>query len=176
MSHKVFVSYYHAADQHYRNQFENLCKEIYITKSVEMGDIPGNLPAETIYGIIRDKYLSDSTVTIVLIGKHTWQRKHVDWEISTSTRNTKNSLRSGLLGIILPSHPDYQTGKYTPRIIPEKLYNNIECKYAKIYNWTENTNQIEHWIQVAFDARFNTDTDPDHSGARYERNRIGDSW
>ena len=31
---------------------------------------------------IRDEYIRDATVAIVLIGPRTWQRKHVDWEHS----------------------------------------------------------------------------------------------
>ena len=30
---------------------------------------------------IRELYLKDSTVTIVLIGKCTWARRSIDWEI-----------------------------------------------------------------------------------------------
>jgi hypothetical protein len=35
---------------------------------------------------IRQLYLLDSTVTIVLIGKCTWARKFVDWETQASLR------------------------------------------------------------------------------------------
>jgi hypothetical protein len=102
---KVFVSYHHAPlDQIYRDEFEKMFARlngVFISKSVQIGDINPNLTVETIRSKIRDEYLRDSTVTVVLIGPNTWQRKHVDWEISSSIRQTALSSRSGLLGILL---------------------------------------------------------------------------
>lgn len=100
--HNVFVSYHHDNDQYYRNEFEKLFVnhyDIMVSKSVQIGDIDSNLNTETIRQKIRDEYLRDSTVTVVLIGTQTWQRKHVDWEIASSIRDTKLNPRSGLLGI-----------------------------------------------------------------------------
>ncbi|WP_375317187.1 TIR domain-containing protein [Spiroplasma endosymbiont of Virgichneumon dumeticola] len=37
-----------------------------------------------IFKIIREKYLKDSNVTILILGKHTKCRQHIDWEIATS--------------------------------------------------------------------------------------------
>ena len=104
--HKVFISYHHDNDQEYRNEFERICSsqfDIMISKSVQDGDISSYSSADNTHRIIRDEYLRDSTVTIVLIGNDTWQRKHVDWEISSSLRHTMFNPRSGLIGIILPS-------------------------------------------------------------------------
>ncbi|EPL6453487.1 TIR domain-containing protein [Providencia rettgeri] len=151
--HKVFVSYHHANDQNYRNKFEELFTNIYdimVSKSVQIGDIDTNLKTETIRQKIRDEYLADSTVTIVLIGSETWKRKHVDWEISSSIRDTKNSTRSGLIGIILPSYQRTDTSKYNPYTIPPRLYDNIECSFAKIYNWSDNPFEVQQWIHDAF--------------------------
>ncbi len=71
--HKTFVSYHHANDQQYRNQFEAICERAHITvcKSVQLGDILDNTSTEEIRRIIREDYLRDSTVTVVLIGKDT---------------------------------------------------------------------------------------------------------
>ena len=49
--------------------------------SVDTNDVDDDLPTERIRCIIRDDYLRDSTVTIVLIGTETKGRKHVDWEV-----------------------------------------------------------------------------------------------
>ena len=84
--HRVFVSYYHAEDQGYRERFEGLFSDIYdiiVSESVEIGDIDPNLKTETIRQKIRDEYLRDSTVTVVLVSARTWQRKYVDWEIGS---------------------------------------------------------------------------------------------
>ena len=104
--HKVFVSYYHDDDQYYRELFEDRFSDYYdimVSKSVELGDIDSYLKTETIRQKIRDEYLRDSTVTVVLVGAHTWQRKFVDWEIGSSIRQTQYNSRSGLLGILLPT-------------------------------------------------------------------------
>ncbi|MDW3191421.1 MAG: TIR domain-containing protein [Cytophagales bacterium] len=107
--HKVFVSYHHDNDQAYRDM---------ISKSVQIGDIDSNLKVETVRQKIRDEYLRDSTVTVVLIGKETWARKHVDWEIGASIRRFLYNSRSGLLGIFLPSHPDYAKDNVRGNLIP----------------------------------------------------------
>ena len=57
---------------------------------------------EYVMSKIREKYLGDSTVTIVLIGSCTHSRRYVDWEIKTSLRRGSYT-PNGLIGIILPS-------------------------------------------------------------------------
>lgn len=168
--HKVFVSYHHANDEDYRNEFDRLCNgNVLVSKSVQLGDIDPNLNAERTRQIIRDKYLRDSTVTVVLIGTKTWKRKHVDWEISSSIRQTKYNSRNGLLGILLPSHPSYNTGSYDPYIIPPRLHDNVYNGFAKIYNWTNDSYQIQKWIHEAFNRR--NDVLPDNSRDLFRNNR-----
>ena len=104
--HKVFISY-HDVDREYKDMFVSNMGDSIIDKSVQVDDIDDtNLPVETIRQRIRDKFIQDTTVTIVLIGPCTWQRKHVDWEIGTSLRDTRLNPRCGLLGILLPNHPN----------------------------------------------------------------------
>ena len=172
--HKVFVSYYHEDDEKYRNEFERLFDDIYVSKSVEVGDIDPNQNAERIRQIIRDEYLRDSTVTVVLVGNNTWKRKHVDWEISSSIRDTKLNPRSGLLGILLPTYTHAEPGKYKPKTIPPRLHDNLECEFAYLYSWTSSQNNIENWIHKAFNTR--NDTNPDNSRALFQNNRSGEKW
>lgn len=74
---------------------------IFIDKSVNTGDVDDSLPDGRIREIIRDRYLRDSTVTIVLAGQETKRRKHVDWEIYSSMIDGKVNKRSGILVINL---------------------------------------------------------------------------
>lgn len=172
--HKVFVSFHHENDEEYRKKFERIFNNIYVSKSVDIGDIDPNLNTETVRRKIREEYLRDTSVTVVLVGKETWKRKHVDWEISASIRKTKMSPRSGLLGIILPTHPNYQEEFYNSYIIPPRLYDNIKCKYAKIYDWSSNTNTVQNWIHQAFLRR---DTiNPNNARLLFAKNRSGDRW
>jgi len=177
MRHKVFVSYHHANDEWDRNKFEELFSnqhDILVSKSVQIGDIDDNLPPQRIRQIIRDKYLRDSTVTVVLIGSETWKRKHIDWEIGSSIRQTEYNSRSGLLGIILPSYPRNNTSNYNPKTIPPRLYDNIKCGFAKIYNWNDNPDVVQQWIHDAF-LRRNKIT-PDNSFDSFVNNRSGLGW
>jgi len=171
--HKVFVSYHHANDQLYRDQFEKVFADyhdIMISKSVQIGDIDSNLKTETVRQKIRDEYLSDSTVTVVLIGTLTWQRKHIDWEIASSIRDTKNSSRSGLLGILLPTY----NSKLYPYTIPPRLYDNVKCGFAKLYKWDTNPKTVQSWIHEAFSNR--NIIIPDNSYPSFSNNRSGDRW
>ena len=175
--HKVFISYHHENDQKYRNDFEELFHDnhqIFISKSVQMGDIDPNLRTETIRQKIRNEYLSDSTVTVVLIGLETWKRKHVDWEISSSLRQTESNPRSGLIGILLPTHPSCNQKTYDPHTIPPRLYDNTKNNFAKIYDWSINPEYVQNWIHGAFDRRF--EIIPDNSRDLYKNNRNGDKW
>ncbi|MDR2972012.1 MAG: TIR domain-containing protein [Bacteroidales bacterium] len=175
--HKVFVSYHHANDQHYRDVFENLFAgyhDIMVSKSVQIGDIDSNLNTETVRQKIRDEYLRDSTVTVVLIGTQTWQRKHVDWEIGSSIRATKLSPRSGLLGILLPTYPFLANGNFNQYTIPPRLYDNLKCDYARLYKWNTDPGIVQSWIHTAFvDRDIKT---PDNSYPSFVNNRSGERW
>ena len=102
--HKVFISYHHENDATYMNSLLELneSSNIFIGCSVDMGDIDDKLPDETIRKKIRDEYLKDSTVTILLVGLKTAGRKHVDWEIFSSMYDGSINKKSGILVINLP--------------------------------------------------------------------------
>mgnify|MGYP000877133488 CR=1 FL=1 len=175
--HKVFVSYHHDNDQAYRDKFEKLFAakhEIFVPKSVQIGDIDPYLPPETIRQKIRDQYLQESTVTVVLIGSQTWQRKHVDWEIGSSIRETKYNSRSGLIGILLPSYTKPNPGEYNQYTIPPRLNDNIKCKFAEIYDWNTNPDVVQRWIHDAFLRR--SKVIPDNSYPSFSKNRSGARW
>jgi len=175
--HKTFISYHHANDESYKREFKGLFSDIHdviVPWDVEIGDIDPNLKTDTIRRKIRDEYLRDSTVTVVLIGSQTWQRKHVDWEISSSIRDTQNNSRSGLLGIFLPSYPLTHENKYNQFTIPPRLHKNVECGFAKVYNWSTNPDMIRNWIDEAFERRHNAT--PDNSYSLFVNNRTGNQW
>ena len=175
--HKVFVSFHHAKDQAYRDRFEYLfayVNDVIVSKSVQIGDIDPNLKIPTLRQKIRDEYLRDSTVTVVLIGAETWKRKHVDWEIGASIRQTQYNPRSGLIGIILPTYPRFDQTKYDPYTIPPRLYDNIKCRYATIRNWSEDAAIVQKWIHEAFERR--NRVNPDNSFPSFVNNRSGTRW
>lgn len=104
--HKVFISYHHANDQIYKDVLVSLYgsgdNKIFIDGSVDTGDISDSLSDQEIREKIRDEYLKDTSVTVVLFGIETKNRKHVDWEIYSSMYDGKINKKSGIIIILLP--------------------------------------------------------------------------
>ena len=175
--HKVFISF-HEADLECKERFVRLMEGRIIDMSVDTGDIDdtGKKTAD-VRRIIRDEYIRDATVTVVLIGRKTWQRKHVDWEIGSSIRATSRNKRTGLVGIVLPGHPNHGNKRINPRLIPPRLADNCygDDPFAKIYDWPTHfaPAQIHKAIADAFDRR--KGTPPNNGRTQFKRNRTT-SW
>ena len=135
--HKVFISYYHYNDQDCKDALVKMaCQhEVFIDRSVDTEDIDDSLPDERIREIIRDEYLRDSTVTIVLVGEDTKRRKHVDWEIYSSMFDGKVNKKSGILVVNLPGTSDSFTA---PRELEKKVV------YPDIEQWTTVDTRAEY--------------------------------
>ena len=124
MAHKCFISF-KKEDQSYRDALATLFEQ----KSVDVINqsldrtIDSN-DGDYIMQYIRDKYLSDSTVTVFIIGLHSSENEGSDWlgpknyfiqhELQASLFNGQGNSRSGIVGIVLPSMYDYIfKGTYT---------------------------------------------------------------
>ena len=173
--HKVFISYHHDSDQRYKDYFASMMRGDIVDKSVQDDDIDDeNLKVDAIRQRIRDEFIRDATVTVVLIGPSTWQRKHVDWEIGASLRETKANSRCGLLGILLPNHFDANRRKYNLRRIPPRLTDNATGNepFAEIQRWSTNADTVRRWIHEAFLRR--DGTPPRNNRVHYSKNCSGD--
>lgn len=182
--HKVFVSF-HNADDDYRKEFENEFStdvEAFVSHSVQNDDIDPNGKTENTRRLIREGFISNSTVTIVLIGINTWKRKHVDWEFGYSLTKTSQSNRSGLIGILLPEYqscPSWQCTtaytedgvQYTPCNIPPRLYDNVQISYANIYSYPTSHGELMTWIHEAFLARNKLHSLPNNTRSYFANNR-----
>ena len=155
---KTFISYYHFEDQEYKEKFKNLFVDLITHKSVEDGDIDSDNSDEYIKQLIQKGYLADTTVLVVLIGLNTKHRKHIDWEISGALNYRVGDKYSGLLGLVLPNHPDFGTGKATYNLMPTRLANNFKSKYAVIRDWTDDRVKMQEYVELAFEKR-NTHSD-----------------
>lgn len=183
--HKVFVSYHHANDQSRKQIFDLRFGNrfgILERGAVDLGDIDPALQTDTIRQKIRDEYLRDCSVTVVLVGVDTWRRKHVDWEIGATLRDTRYNPRGGLLGILLPSYQDRHAGTlrvrrdgvvtaYDPCTIPPRLHDNVECGFATLHPWSEDPDTVQSWIHAAYLRK--SAVNPDNSHPSYGRNRTG---
>ena len=174
--HKVFISH-HDADREYKKRFIQMMGGLIVDVSVDEDDINDtDLGTETIRQEIRDGYIRQASVTIVLLGPCTWQRMHVDSEIHSSIRPTDYNQRCGLFGIWLPEHPDYGADEYNERLMPARLADNIknDDPYAQLYDWprkhTRRRENVRQWIDDAFKRRRGT---PPDSGRRLMEGNIG---
>jgi len=181
--HKVFVSYHHANDQNHKNIF-NLrfgnAFGILERGSVELGDIDPTVQSETIRRRIRDEYLRDASVTVVLVGTQTWQRKHVDWEIYATLRDTPPNPRGGLLGILLPSflsaHGSASRWRVHRNVIPPRLVDNLEVGFASLHDWSEDPAIVQGWIHDAYLRKGREGVQPHNARPMFARNRSDASW
>lgn len=177
---KVFISYYHEDNQEYKDRLVQALESKFIDKSVSPGNIHDeSLPLDEIRRRIRDDHIADATVTIVLIGRCTWQRRHVDWEISASIIDRRNNERCGLLGFLLPCHSDYGKSPEdrNPRLTPQRLTRNIggNDPFAFIYDWPRKglARNLLPKIHTAYQRR-NMPPWPDDGLALFKNDRSGD--
>ncbi len=105
MAHRVFISYHHANEQSHKDELVRRGEEhqIFVDQSVDTGDISDEQSDERIREKIRDEYLRDLSVTVILVGTETKGRKHIDWEIYSSMIDGQVNKKSGILVINLPS-------------------------------------------------------------------------
>ena len=167
---KSFISYYHNDDQYYKNELINLTSDLIVSKSVESGDINTDVSTEYIKQLIQKDFLSDTSVLIVLIGNKTKCRKHVDWEISGALNLKVGDSYAGLLGLILPNHPDFGTTKATYDLMPGRLADNFKTGYAVIRDYTTDRIKLQNYIEEAFKKRTSKANSRVNSRIQLQRN------
>lgn len=162
---KCFISY-HSADATEVIQFLADFGEIFIGKTVGVTDEDDFIDSDNtgyVMDKIRTKYLTDSTVTIALIGKCTWARRYVDWEIYSSLRNDMKNTRNGLLAVTLPSVAS------AVKTLPERINDNVkgengDAGYARWWKYPKSKESLRSFIEIAFASR--TTLIPDNSRTR----------
>lgn len=135
---KVFISYHHDNDQYFKNEISSWAGHygFFDDVSVDTGDIDDDYrTSERIRQIIRDDFLQDSEVTIVLVGSETHGRKHVDWEIKSSMIDGKLNKRSGIVVVMLPD-----SGGSVVRVAFEGEKENL---YPEIKSWRSITDRSD---------------------------------
>lgn len=106
MGHKVYISF-KTEDLGYKGEIQSWSHLDYVDKSLNE-PIQSSDP-DYILRKIREDYLSDSTVTIFLIGEHSaeWlgadEQYYIKKELQASLYNGAGSPKSGILGVVLPN-------------------------------------------------------------------------
>lgn len=152
---KCFLSY-HVADADEVTAFIDSFGDVFIPKVLGVSDESPFIDSDDtdyIMDKIREDHLTDSTVTIVLVGKCTWARRFVDWEVYSTLRNDKNNRRSGLLAIELKSVKGDST-------LPARVSDNVkrdankkDVGYARWIAYPISKETLRSYIEDAFTAR-----------------------
>lgn len=152
---KIFVSYHHGDEDEVQAFIEEwgTRQKVFIPKALgisEEDDFIDSDNPEYVMSQIREKYLGDSTVTIILLGSCTHSRRYVDWEIKASLRQGMFNTPNGLIGITLPSLGG--TAHLPPRLEENWTQGHIGC-YARFYVAPNSVEQLRGWIEDAYSAR-----------------------
>ena len=147
VKHKIFVSYHHGGDQAYYDSFSKAFHDTYdviFDNSLERAI--GSDNADYVMRQIRENYIHGSSCTIVLVGKDTWGRKFVDWEIKATLDKDH-----GLIAVYLPTAPlDPTTNKIT---VPDRLHSNIQSGFALWLSWQQITASAADLERYVADAK-----------------------
>ena len=154
--HKCFISY-HATDTDEVAAFLDDFGSEFIAKTIGVTDEDDFIDSENtdyIMDQIRTKYLGLSTVTIALIGKCTWSRRYVDWEVYSSLRGSKHSTVNGLLAIHLSS------GASSGASLPGRVGDNVtraadgsDIGYARYHVYPSAKQILRDLISDAYTSR-----------------------
>ena len=117
MGHKCFISF-KKKDEYYKEKIQGNPNIDMIDKSLNVAIDSNN--EDYIMQRIRWDYLSDSTVTIHLIGTYSaenlgwYEQRFIKRELQASLYNGSSNTRNGILGVVLPSvSNNIYSGSYT---------------------------------------------------------------
>lgn len=169
---RCFISY-HVDDRAEVETFLSTFGSEFIGKCIgitERDDFINSPEPEYIKRRIRELYLADTTVTIVLLGKCTWARQFVDWEISSTLRDDSKNTRSGLLAFPLPS----MNGRAT---LPKRISDNLnhderDTSYALFGAYPQSLSDIRYWIERAFHNRLDNSKNVNNSRELLQTNLV----
>ena len=155
----VFISHYKGD----RNEVEAFIDEFanrqavftpYVLGANENYDFIDSTNTDYVMTQIRQKYLQDTTVTIVLVGNCTHGRRYIDWEIKSSLRKGEKYTPNGLMGIILPSKGQ---SVYLPhRLKANWTQDHVNC-YARYWVYPSSAETLGDCIEDAYSARTTRD-------------------
>jgi hypothetical protein len=151
---KVFISYFRGdrAEVEAFVQYWSRNQNVFIPQIVGAysQDLINSEDPEYVIGQIRTRYIVDSTVTMVLVGRCTHSRRHVDWEIKASWRQGDLYTPNGLLGVILPSQG---TAAWLPPRFDANWNAEHRSCYARYYVAPGSAEQLRSFIEDAYQAR-----------------------
>jgi len=161
---KCFISYHHADAVAVNSFIERFGPSHFIKRGITMpAEVVDSADTDYVMRRVRELYVKDSTVTIVLVGKCTWARRFVDWEVQASLRKPANALPNGLLAILLD--------KSTRPSLPPRVKLNTDSGYADYHYYPSSASTLGDWIATAFAARTSREAMRKNPRERFTHNR-----
>lgn len=103
---------------------------------------------------IREKKIAGTSCTVVLIGKCTWARRYIDWEIAATLRNNIVDPRGGLIAVQLPSAEQNGWSDLPARLsLNISSVDGIDTGYARFYSAAPSDDSIAQWVEDAVARR-----------------------
>lgn len=152
---RVFISHYRGDRIEVDEFIDHFANNLgiftpYVLGANDNDDFIDSTNTDYVMSQIRQRYLRDSTVTIVLIGSCTHSRRYVDWEIKASLRQGETVTPNGLIGILLPSQG--RNGLLPPRLQENWTENHIDC-YARFWIYPNSGDWLGQCIDDAYNSR-----------------------
>jgi hypothetical protein len=142
---RIFVSYQHATDQYYYNEFSHIFHDTHeCVYDSSLDDEIDSDDHDYIKQRIRDEFIAGTSCTVVLVGPTSYQRKHLDWEIKATLDK-----QHGLIGVQLPNLPVQPNNTV---IVPDRLHSNIRSGYALWLTWQQVIASAANFKQYVADA------------------------
>ncbi len=147
----LFISYDHGQDDYWVVRFTDLFHHLFSIQTARTAAVEPEDSQQYIQGLIQGGHIMDGTVLVVLLGARTYARRIVDWEIAAALE-TKPVRASGVLGIRLPTHPDFGKPTIAPSHVPARLAENVKSGFCAVRDWTEAPAQLHAWVNDAMRA------------------------
>jgi len=149
LRHRCYLSFDRADEsraQAFREEFDAGGEWLFTRGETIPGYILDGTDVASLGRRMREFYLADSTVTIVLVGQKTWQNRSVEAELIGSLQKSETAQANGLLAIRL-------LHRSATLRLPERLRLNLESGYARFQLYPDNAFELSGWIDQAYTQR-----------------------
>jgi hypothetical protein len=137
---KIFISHV-LEDQEYATQLKGVLDSLKLASSSCLDWKQG----EDVVALLRTE-VQECDLICVLVGPKTRYSKFVDSEIDAFLKKQSNP-PCGLLGVILPEHPDFKRPYYDPVEVPPRLHDRVEWEFGLMKHWTLEEASWKSWFE-----------------------------
>ena len=172
----VFVTYHHADQEEVYDfvaRYGGWFNSIRVLGVSDNDDYVDSDNTDYVLRRIREKYISGTSASMALIGKCSWARKYVDWEVAATLRNNPNDPRGALLAVQLPSIDGRNDVTLPNRLAMNRQYDSNmyqELGYASYHRYPRSGSSLAQWVEDAIVRRDNREPVPGSTSNLRQRN------